>query len=153
MSDTIQLIDDFRRELDEFLASVTLERTSKLELVKDNQRLTNELQTLQQLYGNLLRKTYDGRISMIVDIKERRTRRRLATFSMKPFLDVSQEDAKRIIVKYWTNQSLEGYELVSMQLCLGGEPLPKHALVREIREVWVDPLPFVSCTKGTSKPC
>lgn len=92
---------------------------------------------------------------MSVDIKAMLTRGCMAVLKMKPFLNVWQEEAKRVTSGYWTNESETGsYEkLVSMELQLGGKPLPRHSLVREMREVWIDALPLVSCIKGSTDLC
>lgn len=100
-----------------------------------------KLQDLQAEHQALLDKSQENLIP--VEIRERKTRRYLATFDMNTFPELLHSEALRLLQEYWVSQFGNRYPLTNMELQNAGKVLDPVSLVRAVREVWVDPFPYI----------
>lgn len=118
---------------------------------REKSHLAKGLETLRMIHEALLKKTQEPQVPMHVDIKERPTRQYLASFKVNASSDVTREEAidLHLINKYWVEQSGGRYKLTEIgELYVRGKELPRHLLVQEVRETWVDALPHLSRLKS-----
>lgn len=62
---------------------------------------------------------------------------------MNTFPELPHSEALRLLQEYWVSQFGNRYPLTNMELQNAGKVLDPVSLVRAVREVWVDPFPYI----------